>query len=869
MNLLTTWLQRRRVDREMAAEMAEHLAEKIEQLRDEGHSEEAAHVLAHRQFGNMTLKQEDSRAAWGWNAVEQLWQDTRFSWRVLRKAPAFTATAVIVLAFGIGMNTAMFSAVKAVLLSALPYPEPERMVQLAQTAKDGHSMSVSGLDFADWRAQSKTVETMATYSNSDVTLAGTFSARRARMAAVGRGFFNVVATQAAVGRTFSEDEQKPGGTPTIVFSYELAAALFGTAADALQKPVHVNGLAFTVIGVMPPKFDFPDRASFWLPNDLFPDRSSRSAHNYRVVGRLRPGVTLGQAQADMNVVAARLARQYIDDKDQGIRVASLYESLIGGVRPALLVLLGAVTLVLLIACVNISNLQLARAAARRKEMGMRVALGAARGRLIRQLLTESVLLASGGGLLGLALGAVAIRILRVAAPANIPRIQNLGLDGGVLCFTAALSLFVGILFGVLPALVSSKADVNDALKQGAGKGEGVRQKRWGQTLVVGQIALAIVLLSGAALLVKSYWKLAHVETGLASAGIYVADLTWPAAADGDSVDGTYVRQAGTRMLDQIGQLPEIKAAAFVYGLPLQGAPNGSFEIEGRPLPADPHLYPDADYRTITSDYFKAFGVPMLRGRGFTTSDHQTAQQVAIVNQSFQKKFFPDDGSLGHRIRFLGFDRKPQFMTIVGVVPDMRASSLKHETVPEVYANFFQHADSAMSVALVVRGPVNLQPRIERIIKSLNRSTAIDFESMDEVIARTINRERFQTTLLGVFAGCALFLAVVGIYGLLSYTVARRTSEMGLRMALGANGSRITRLVLGEGGLLVLVGVGFGLIGALLATRALQAMLYNVKSNDPFALMTVVAGFTTAAMLACYLPAYRASRIDPSEALRVE
>jgi putative ABC transport system permease protein len=543
----------------------------------------------------MTLQQEDSRAAWGWNAIEQFWQDVRFGWRVLAKTPVFTAIAVMVLAVGIGMNTAMFSAVKAVLLSALPYPEPERMVELRQSAKDGHLMSVSGLDFNDWRAQSRTMEYMAKYGDVAVTLSGNFTARRARIATVGDGFFEVLATQAAIGRTFSADEQKPGGMPTLVFGYELAEAVFGAPANAIQKAVNLNGMAFTVIGVMPPKFNFPDGAQAWLPNDMFPDDTARSAHNYRVIGRLKPRVTVPGAQADMNIVAARLAKQYVDDKDQGIRVTSLFESLISGVRPALLTLLGAVTLVLLIACVNISNLQLARAAARRKEMGMRSALGAARGRLIRQLLTENVLLAGAGGLAGLALAELAMRLLRAAAPANIPRIQNLGIDTGVLCFTAALSLAAGLLFGVLPSLDSSKTNANDALKQGTGKGGDVRHKRWGQTLVVGEIALAMVLLSGAALLIKSYWKLAHVETGLASGGVYVTDLSWPASADGNSVDAAYVRQAGAQMLEQIKQLPRVQAVAFIRGLPFQGGPDGSFEIEGRALPADPHLYPDAEY----------------------------------------------------------------------------------------------------------------------------------------------------------------------------------------------------------------------------------------------------------------------------------
>jgi predicted permease len=876
MNPVSRWIEQRRLDRELRQEMAEHLAEKIDQLREEGHSEDEARARALRHFGNMTLQQEDSRAAWGWNTVEQLWQDVRFGWRVLAKTPAFTATAITVLALGIGMNTAMFSAVKAVLLSALPYPEPERMVALRQTAKDGHEkMRVSGPDFSDWRAQSQTVESMAKYWANDTTLSGSFPARSALMASVGAGFFDVMATQAAIGRTFSADEQQPGGTPTLVFGYELAEAMFGTPASAIQKTVSVNGVAYTVIGVMAPRFNFPDNAQFWISNDRVLDQSGRSAHNYRVVGRLKPGVSVTQVQADMDVVAARLAREYADDKDQGIRVTPLFDSLVSGVRPALLVLLGAVTLVLLIACVNISNLQLARAAARRKEMGMRCALGAARGRLIRQLLTESVLLSGAGGLLGLALAKFAVTILRTAAPANIPRMETLDIDTGVLCFTAGLSLLVGILFGLLPSLDASRSDVSDALKNETGKGTGVRHKRWAQTLVVGQIALAIVLLSGAAMLLKSYWKLAHVETGLDSSGVYVTPLTWPVAQASAigwwSVDAANVRQTGGQMLEQIERLAGVQAAALIHGLPLigGGAPDGSFEIEGRPLPADPHMYPDADHVMITPDYFKAFGIPVLRGRGFTADDERAAQQVAIVNQSFKKSFFPGGDPLGQRVRFLGFDRKPQFMTIVGIVPDVRSDGLNRRTSPQIFVDYFQHADSVTNdFFLVVRGPVRLQAAIDRIVTSLNRSTAVNFEGMDGLISGTIARERFQTALLSLFAACALLLAVVGVYGLLSYTVSRRTSEMGLRMALGATSGSIARLVLGQGGALVLAGVTLGSVGSLLATRALQSMLNGVTS-DPWALLVVVAGFLLAALFGCYLPARRASRIAPLDALRVE
>lgn len=800
--------------------------------------------------------------------MKQLAQDVRFGIRLLKKAPAFTLTAVLVLALGIGMNTAMFSAIKAVLLTALPYPEPERIVSLMQTDKEGHLIHASMPDFRDWRGQSRTIESMVVYDYGSATMTGDFRTRNAHYAAVGADFFDVMAVQAVIGRTFSGAEQKPGGPPTVALSYELASAIFGTPDAALQRVVHLNGLTFTIIGVMPPKFDFPDGTQVWLPNDLFPDTSSRSAHNYLVLGRLRRDVNIKQAQADMNVVAARLAATYADDKDRGIRVTSLYDSLTGGIRPALYVLWSAVTLVLLIVCVNISNLQLARAGTRRKELGMRAALGASRSRLLRQLFTENVLLAIAGGACGLAVALIAVRILRVSAPGNIPRLENLSIDPAVLCFTAGLALLAGFLFGMLPSFDSSRTDVNEALKQGSGKGSDGAHKHRGRVLVVSQIALAMLLLSSAALMIKSYWKLTHVETGLDTRNVFRTDVTWPASADGDSVDGAFVKRVASQILTQVGQLPGIDSVAFVKGLPFQFAPDGNFEIEGRALPADPHLAPDADYRLVTSEYFKLFRIPILRGRTFTAADGRSSTQIAIVNQSFVRDFFPDSDALGKRIRFFGFDRKPQFLTIVGVVPDVRAS-FNHAPRPEVYAEYAQHAESRMDADLVIRGPASLQPQIDQILTSLNRFTAINFESMDRVISSTVARERFEMVLLAVFAATAFVLAVVGIYGLLSYIVTRRTNELGIRMALGASRGRVLQLILNEAGMLVTVGVSLGLLAALFTARVLQSLLYDIKATDPATLLMAAASFAIAALAAAYRPARRAAQIDPSEALRAE
>jgi putative ABC transport system permease protein len=544
---------------------------------------------------------------------------------------------------------------------------------------------------------------------------------------------------------------------------------------------------------------------------------------------------------------------------------------VGPVRPAFLILLSAVTLVLLIACVNISSLYLARGTVRAKELGLRAALGARRARLIRQLLTEAVLLAIAGGTAGLALATAGTAVLRHSAPANIPRLENIRVDASMLCLTALLSIGAGLLFGALPAIAGSHTDVNQALKQGSGKSTaGPQLRRWGNALVVGQIGLTVVLLTGASLLLKSYWKLAHVDTGLRSSGVFTTDLSWP-TVDGTSVNSAEVLRISRRLLEQVSMLPGVEAAALIDTLPVRDhAADGNFEIEGRPLPADPHQNPDAYYRLATSQYFRAFGIPILKGRAFDEADDRSQEQVAVVNQSFVREFFPSGDAIGKRIRFFGFDAKPQFLTIVGIVPDVRALGLNKPADSDVFADYMQHTGSwRLGAALVVRGPVSEQASVRSIVAALNRDTPVEFQSMDDVIAGTIGRERFQTSLLSLFAGFALLLATVGIYGLLSYTVTRRTSELGIRMTLGAGRGAVLMLVLSEGGRLVATGLTLGLLCAWLLSRTLASLLYGVKSSDPGSFAAVALVFAMVAMLGCYLPARRASKIDPSVALRYE
>lgn len=816
-------------------------------------------------------RKSGSRGAWGWNWIEQLLQDLRFSARVLAKTRGFTVVSIVVLALGIGMNTAMFSAVKAVLLSALPYPDPGRLVQLWQTSKSGHLMSVSWLDFKDWRRQNRSMEHMAAFYGDEQSLSGGFTPARIRIGAVSSGFFETIGTQTLIGRTFAAGDEHPGAAATAILGYELAQTLFGQPAACIGKTIRMEGMAFTVIGVMPPRFDFPKRAQAWIPLELLPDPSGRSAHNYRILGRLKRGISLRGAQADMDIVAARLGKAYVDDRNEGIRIVSLYDQLVGPVRPALLILLAAVVFVLLIACVNISNLQVSRAVARMKELALRSALGAGRGRLIRQLLTESVLLSIAGGGAGLLLAIFGTALLRHAAPQNIPRIENMGLDIEVLLFTSALSIGVGLLFGVLPALIGSRTNLTEPLKTGTGNSTaGPVLKRWGNGLIIAQTALSIVLLAGAALLIKSYWKLSHVNSGLNSSGVFLTDIFWP-TVDGRFINGNQVSAMVRQMLRGVSELPGIEAVAFTDTLPVRdhGA-DGSFEIKGRPLPADPHESPDAFRRLVTRDYFKVCGLPILKGRPFSAYDDQSQEPVAIVNQTFVKAFFPNQDPIGHQVRFLGFDGTWQFMTVIGVVPDVHALGLNRPPVPEIFEDYLQHADASWGdVSLLVRGPAGDEPAVKRLIASVDRETPIEFHSMDEVINTTISSERFQTALLGLFAGFALLLSGIGIYGLLSYTVTRRTSEIGIRMALGANKGAVLALVLQEGGALVCTGLVLGLVCALFLTRALSSLLFSVRASDPSSFVAVALLFASIALLGCYLPAHRAAKIDPNIALRYE
>jgi putative ABC transport system permease protein len=793
-------------------------------------------------------------------------QDIRYAVRTLLKTPGFLLVAVLTLALGVGANTAMFSVVKAVLLAGLPYPAPDRLVQLWETRDGGHQMRASGMNARDWLARNRGLQYMAYGGGDAYTLSGGSVPLRVNVESVSRDFFRVMGIQAELGRTTGDSDHKPGAAPVVVIGHALWQRGFSGVPNVLGKAVHINGYAFTIAGVMPPGFDFPQRSEAWVPTELFPDTSTRSAHNYFVWGRLKNGLSLRASQSDMDNIAAGLGREYIDDKDHGIRVVSLYDQVVGPVRPALLILLAAVGFVLLIACANLANLQLARGSARAGEMALRAALGAARTRLVRQLLTESLLIAIAGGAAGLILAFWSVGWLRAFLPREIPHLEAIHVDGAVLAFTLAISVAAGILFGMLPALSASRAEVTDALKESSSRSTvASASRRIGGTLVVSQTAIAMVLLVGAVLLIETFYNLQRVDPGFSTKSLMTAEISW-----GD--DPVKAAKLTRRMLDGITAIPGVETAAVTNAFPIKdgGGADGSFEIEGRPLPADPHLFPDAGYHLVTRDYFETLKVPLQRGRMFTAADEQPGtKQVALVNQSFVKEFYSNQDPIGKRIRFLGFDDRPQFLEIVGVVADHRTRNLTRPAFSEVFADGFQHPNYLTGTTLSVRGPASAIAQITTLIQSLDRDVPVAFQPADRLVAESIARQRFQMTLLGIFAALALVLSAVGIYGVQSYTVNRRTNEMGIRLALGARGEHLLRLVLGEGLLLSLAGVALGAAGSMLLTRVLATFLFEVSATDWLAFSGSAAILALVSLAACFLPARRASRVDPMVALRYE
>jgi putative ABC transport system permease protein len=799
--------------------------------------------------------------------MNSLLKDIKYGARALWKRPGFTLVAVLTLALGVGANTAIFSVVNGVLLRPLPYPEPERLVTARQ------NISLANLEEIKEQQRSFRVVGGAVLQPLDFTGGG--EPVQVEGALVTHEYFEVLGARARVGRVLNHEDDRFGAERTVVLSYGFWQRHLGGQELARGTTIPLSGETYTVVGVLPPTFTPPHGspdvwASLRVANPLA--ARARGVHFLRTYWRLNEGVTAEQAQADLDLIAARLAEAY-PDENRGRRFAlvSLHERMVGDVRPALFILFGAVGLVLLIACANFANLLLARAATRRHEIAIRAALGAGRWRLTRQLLTESVLLALMGGAGGLLLATWGVDLLVAIEPEGLPRLNSIRVDASVLLFTFALSTLTGLVFGLAPALTAARADLSDALKEGGRKlSGGVSRRRLRGALVVAELAVALVLLVGAGLLIKGFWRLSRVEPGFETANLLTMRVELPEARYREIPAQTEYRR---RVLEAVNSLPGARAA-MVSEIPLGGSSlHHNFVIEGRP-PVAPGEEPDLYSRSVAGEYFEVMGIPVLRGRALAAQDDERAPLVGVVNQSFAREYFDGGDPVGARIRWARAEGPPQWITVVGVVGDVRHFGLAEGEEPAVYTPYAQTQQAWKRwMSVVVKsdaGAASLTNAVKEKIWTADSQVPVSrVRTMEEVMAASVARQRLNMTLLGLFAGVALLLASVGIYGVVSYTVAQRTHEIGVRVALGARRWDVLRLVLGQGLGFALAGAGLGLLLALLATRVLAGLLYGVTGTDPAVYACVSLLLVAVALLACYVPARRAMKVDPMEALRYE
>ncbi len=875
------WWRRRRQEVELEEEIGSHLRMAIEDRVGRGETVEQAEVSARRELGNIPLIKEVTRDVWGWVWLERFIQDLRYGLRMLRRTPGFTAVAVLTLALGIGANTAIFSVINAVLLRPLPYRDPDRLVLVKESLPktDWLLLSASPAEFLDYKEGNQVFSDIAAFTDLSVNLTGRGEPERVQAARVSASLFPLLGTEPLRGRAFLPDEDQVGRNNVVILSYGLWQRSFGSDPSILGQMVKLDDRPYTVAGVMPPAFQFPyvwtsvaDPPQLWLPLAITGEEKKNRAgsFDYGVVARLKPGVSLTQAQANIEAVAAGFQQQHPDIYKGDVRVTPtvvpLDEDVVKRVRPWLLILLGAVGMVLLIACANIANLLLARAAARHKEIAVRGAMGASTLRLVRQLLTESILLSVLSGCCGLLLAAWALDLIVRFGPENVPRLPEARLDPLVLGFTLLVSVLTGILFGLVPALENTRLDLNGVLKEAGGRtSRGRGGKRLRDLLVVFETALALVLLIGAGLLINSFVRLLRVPTGFDPEGVVMARTALPRSRYPRAEQS---KAAQKRVLERLASLPGVQVAAETTHLPLAGDRNIGFIIEGGPEDTVNSAY----NALVSTDYFRAMGIPLLKGRTFTDADGEDTPPVIVINDTMARHFWPAGDAIGKRIKWGGWG-KDAWLTIVGVVADVKVSSLEAETKPAIYMPVFQIPRAWPNVIYIVRattGVAGLAPALRREIRAVDEDLPVyDIRTMNQVIAGAVSQRHFLMILLAVFAASALLLAATGIYGVASYAVTQRTHEIGIRIALGAQTRDVLILVLGHGLLLALTGVVIGLGAACALTRLMAGLLYGVSATDVVTYAGISGLLTGVALLACYIPARRATRVDPLVALRYE
>lgn len=801
-----------------------------------------------------------------------LWQDIRYGVRMLVKSPGFTIVALIVLALGIGANTSIFSVVNGVLLKPLSYPGAERLVWFEGiNPKRGISdSSLSMPDYLDWQSQTDAFESMTAFVQGGIILSSDDAEpERVARAVVTASFFPTMGVNPVQGRPLLKEDESSGSEPVAVLSHGLWQRRFGANPSVLGSRITLSGSSITVVGVMPVGFNYPAKTEIWLP--LKTDPGERRDNRYlNVLARLKPTATLDGAQSQIDTVSARLRQQYTETNDGwSARLKSLRDWTARDVRTSLLLLLGAVGFVLLIACANVANLLLARASARRREIALRTALGAGRWRIIRQLLTETSLLAALGGVLGLVLSIILTKLLVAISPADVPRLDEIGLDARVLGFTVGVVGLVGLLFGLAPALQVSKTDLNDVLKEGGrGSNEGPGRNRVRALLVVSEIALSLLLLIGAGLLIKSFVLLRDVNSGFDAQNVLTMRVSLPGARyKGPQQQASFFHE----LTERVKALPGVEAAGATLTLPLGGSDfsvGRSFIREGRPLAAEEAL--DSDYFVVTPDYFKTMRIPVKTGRSFTDRDTAETPPVVIVNERIARRVFAGEDPIGKRITVWRDEKFPR--EIIGVVGDVKSSRLDTETGYQIYVPYAQDAGwGALSLAVRSKGePEALTSQVRGAILSIDKNQpAHDIKTMNDVFSASVANTRLVVLLFGTFAMFALLLTSIGIYGVIAYSVAQRTHEIGIRLALGAQTKDVLRMVITQGMILALIGAALGLAGAFAATRVMRNLLYGVSATDPLIFIGVSLLLTVIALLACYIPARRATKVDPLIALRYE
>ena len=865
------WRQHK--DEELDAEIRSHLDEAMHDRIERGESPDEARVNALREFGNVGLVKEATREMWGWATLKQVAQDLRFGLRMLWKNPGFSLVAILTLALGIGTNTAIFSVVNGVLLRPLPFPDAERLVYFEsikpdRAISDGH---ISMLDFVDWQSQADAFESITLIFAARITLTGDNAEPEfVPFSVVPANFFQTMGVNPIMGRTFVKEDRAKGAPPVAIIGYGLWQRRFGANPNVLGSPITLGDTRCIIIGVMPAGFDYyPSKIQVWVPLYVSPS-GRRDNRFYKAIGRLKPWATIAGAQSQLDTINARLQQQYVEtNAGWSIRLHNLQAWTTRDVRTSLLLLLVAVGFVLLIACANIANLLLARATGRRKEIAVRTAIGAGRWRIVRQLLTETSLLAITGGVVGLALSILLTKLLIAISPADLARLDQVRLDARVLGFTVGVVGLVGLLFGLAPALQASKPDLNDVLKEGGrGSREGHGRNRVRAILVVSEIALSLLLLIGAGLLIKSFKRLRDVNAGFDPHNV----LTMRIGLPGDRYkepqkQATFFRELTKRA----SALPGVESAGSVLTLPLgeaQSVYGRSFVPEGRPLVPDESF--QTEHFAMVGDYFQTMRIPVKAGRTFNDYDTAETTPVVIINETAARRVFPGQDPIGKRIivwRDEKFARE-----IVGVVGDVKVVTLDEEVPCQIYVPHAQDAGwGTLGIAVRTKGePEALTSQLRDVILSLDKDVPpFDIKTMGEAFSQSVAKQRLIVLLFGTFSVFALLLATIGIYGVIAYSVAQRTHEIGIRLALGAQTRDVRRMIVTQGMMLAFIGAGLGLAGAFAATRVMRGLLYGVSATDPLIFIGVSLLLTVVALFACYIPARRATKVDPMIALRYE